>query len=543
MFNLTLFFIGAVLYFLQKNPALKFLYYPLLICISAILSRGISVAINLLGKSGKKKSFLTNESLPDSGLIALALVYLVLFSFLSVGQYDAFISRMYDLGNMDQAIWSASHGKLLQSTDMNPPFENSSRFSVHIEPVFFVFAALYRIMENVKVLLVAQVLLICIAILTIYAISVILLKDRWKSFFVAIIFSSFPALQFMTLFDFHGDVLAIAFLLLSYLAYLKKKSVWYWVFIGISLMCKEYVALAITGFGISLLLMHKDKATAIPTVLLGLAWFLLSSFVVIPLLNKGNESIVIGLNYADIGGRQGISGIIRYSLKNPVELLRILFNRQNVENLFYLLFPLLFIPFRSWKLLIGAVPIIAKDLLTGLDIYNHRLAPAVPFLFIAFIYSLREDLQWKKLKISKEYMLQLTISATLIASFCYGPSPLGHRFWRERHRYFKNEHSCVCQDLLSVIPDSVAVSVSEHLAPHVTHRQYCFVFPRPMTVEKRDMRDVEYICIDTTNRESLFWNDTSYILQTIPDIISLGFNMLKNEDGVFLFKRADLLTH
>lgn len=540
-YKLLVLLLCFTLFVLKRVMNLNILYFPLLI---AIVLLGCMLCLAYFiphlkaffpkGKDLSKKSSVLF-------LLIIVLTYFILFSFKSTGQFNSFHSRMLDLGNMDQAIWNCSKGRLLESTNLIYPFTNKSRLSGHLEPVYLLLACIYRIKADPRILLVFQTALISVAIITVYLLSLYITGNRLKALSIAAIFSLFPALQFMTLFDFHGDVLSIPFLFFSYYFYLSNKKTWYYLFIIAALSCKEYVALSVAGYGISLIFMHKDIKNGIITSLLGTGYFLAAVFLIIPFFNQGNEPTLISLNYSHIGGNEGLGGIISYASGNPVQFLRSLLTRNSLENLFYLLFPLFFIPLRFWGFLWGAAPVILKDLMAGLDIYNHRLAPAIPFLFIAFIYSLNEDwhLKFTRRTIKKNCLITLAFISTLIAVYTYGPSPLGHRFWRERNRYFKNEHSKTCLSVIKQIPSDAAISVSSHLAPHLTHRRFCYVFPRPSTVCNRNFNNVQFICIDTSDIESLFEGDTSFETQTIPAVYSSGFSLVTKEKSVFLFRKNE----
>ncbi len=535
---ISLFIVCVTLFFLRKITQNDYLYFSFFVMVAITITE----VLTTITKNQKNEIFLLREKL--TGLLTPRLLYLsvivwfAVLSFMSVGQFNSFNSKMFDLGNMDQAIWNSSRGNWLESTTMHPPFSNMSRLYVHVEPIYLFFAAIYRLYADPRILLISQVLLCALSIIIIYKIALLILKDQKKAVMTGFVFALFPSLQFMAMKDFHGDILAIPFLLLSYLYYIKDKKVLYWFFLFIALLCKEYVALAVVGFGLTLFTMHKDKKTAILTSALGTVYFLVSLYVIIPAFNSGQESALLGVNYGEIGGEKGLSSIVLFAIRNPGQFVNTLMTHHNMENLFYLLFPLFITPFRAFGYLFGFFPILLKDLMAGLDIFNHRPGPGVPFLFIAFIYGLQKETRISKLKsrLNIEYLLRLSLVSAAIASFAYGPTPLGHRFWREQDRYIRDEKALTISEIIKEIPSDAPVSVSEHIAPHLTHRRYCYVFPRPMTIDKLDIGKVEYICIDTTDRVSLFYGDTSYISQTIPRVIKTGFSKVKESGGVFLFK-------
>jgi len=538
-YKIILLILCLLLFVLKRILDSDFLYFPLLIAV-ALLGCELFWAYFIPHLKAVFPKDLSKKS-SVLFLLIIVLTYFILFSFKSTGQFNSFHSRMADLGNMDQAIWNSSKGRLPEATTQSYPFSNKSRLVGHVEPIYLLFAYVYRIKADPRVLLVSQTALVCLAIVAVYLLTQHILGSRIKALAVATIFSLFPSLQFMTLFDFHGDVLAIPFLFFSYHFYITNKKVWYYIFILTALSCKEYVALSLAGYGISLIIMHKDIKNGIATFTLGTGYFLIVLFLIIPFFNQGNSSDLIAWNYSHIGGNEGLAGIAGYAIRNPIQFSKSILIPASMENLFYFMFPLFLIPLRYWGFLPGAIPILLKDLMAGFEIYYHRPALAIPFLFIAFIYSLNEDwhLKFTKRTIQKNYLITLAFISTLIAAYTYGPSPLGHRFWRERNRYFENEHSKTCLSVIKQIPSDAAISVSSHLAPHLTHRRFCYVFPRPSTVCNRSFNAVQFICIDTSDIESLFEGDTSFETQTIPAIYSSGFSLVTKEKSVFLFRKNE----
>ncbi|NLW30244.1 MAG: hypothetical protein GXY77_02170, partial [Fibrobacter sp.] len=54
-----------------------------------------------------------------------------------------------------------------------------------------------------------------------------------------------------------------------------------------------------------------------------------------------------------------------------------------------------------------------------------------------------------------------------------------------------------------------------------------------------NFNNVQFICIDTSDIESLFEGDTSFETQTIPAVYSSGFSLVTKEKSVFLFRKNE----
>ena len=481
------------------------------------------------------------HSYADVIVAGVSFLFLAVFTYLAVSKFHAFTTEMVDFGNMDQAIWNTTQGRLLEATQLHAPYANASRLSIHVEFVYLVLSSVYAALPHAQVLFFLHTLALAVSIALFYLIALEILGGRTQALILTLCFSLFPALHFIALFDVHGEIFGLPFLLASYYYYLKKRFRAFFVTLGLALLCKEYIALAVMGYGLALVLKHKDRLRGYGTMGLGLGYFLFAMYGVIPLFNDGQQSILIGGAYGDIGGGGGLTGILLFALQHPVDFAGAILTRQNLENTFYLFFPLMFLVFLEPIFLLGAAPILLKDWLFGMDIYNHHLAPALPFLFIGLCYSIKK---WQGKTLGERItayfrsplaLYLLPLCATLLACFVYGPSPLGHRFWREANLYRPTERDALLQEFVDKIPEEAVISTSGHLAPHLTHRQFCYVFPRPYRFE-----NIDYILLDTLNHRSRSWDSPQEVKAWIPALADMGFTLEEERDGIILFKQPSL---
>jgi|Deesub1362A_J573_1020465.scaffolds.fasta_scaffold05482_4 hypothetical protein len=100
-------------------------------------------------------------------LIILALGMLELL-FLSLRRYLLFEASMLDLGNISQAIWSASRGEPLLYTSFTGP---KSRLVGHTELIYFLLAPLYRLLPSPLTLLAFQALLFFLGTIPVYRLA------------------------------------------------------------------------------------------------------------------------------------------------------------------------------------------------------------------------------------------------------------------------------------------------------------------------------------------------------------------------------------
>ncbi|MFC1584832.1 DUF2079 domain-containing protein [Fibrobacterota bacterium] len=510
---------------------IQWIYFPLL------LSVAFFGAVCLQGAWEKSKGhvlFLPLEKRAHGIAAVFSLMFFISFSVLSISRFNAFSTEMIDFGNMDQAVWNTSQGRLLELTSTYYPYENSSRLGFHTEFIYLPFALAYKVFPEPRLLFIFQSLFLAASVFLVFLLSREIVKNDKLALAVCLVYGLFPALHFMALFDVHGDVFSVPFLFLAYLLYVKQRPLGHWICLVLALLCKEYVSLAVMGYGLGLAFFHRDKKNGLAVAGLALAYFFTMMYGIIPVFNEGRESMLISDNFEKIGGQGGLGGMLMYMVMHPAGFFTSMLSGSNFENLFYLFFPLFFICWYSPVMLLGAIPILLKDMLAGLDIFTHRLAPALPYLAIAFIYGLKKMSQSGGSS-PGQYRRALRwapVAAVLVGTYAYGPSPLGHRFWREKSKYTVSHHDKVLKRFVEKIPETGRVSVSGHIAPYLTHRQYCYVFPRPF-----DLSRIDFILLDTLNRKNHSWDSTDSVRAWIPRVSEFDFILADSLEGILLYTK------
>jgi uncharacterized membrane protein len=527
---------AALLLAVKKIYRLPVLYYPFLVAMAATGACVAGMAVRAGRILGHARTLAGSRRAPLFFLAALAAVYFAVFSLLSISRHEAFATRMYDFGDMDQAIYNASKGHGLENTYQVFPYENKTRLATHVEPVYFLVALLYRFFPQPSLLFLIQTAAIVAGMLLLFFIAVHHGLGRWKSLAAAAIYALYPAIQHMNLFDFHADVLAVPCLLWAWLAYVKRKPWLYWCCIICALLCKEYAGLAAGGMGLSLLMYHRDVKTGGLTMAAGFGYFFLALLVINPFFNRGDQTVLLGLLFPEVGGHGGVPGVAQYCLMHPLVTAARIFSAANIEGVFYLLFPLAFVPLAAPWLLVAVLPVLAKDVFTGIDVGTHREACAVPMLAISFVYGARRMELWCRAhpqRIAPGAIFRFALVSALLSAWAFGPSPLGHRFWAERYKYAAPPRAALYREFLAKVPDSAAVSASDCFTTHLSHRRYCYVFPQPFSPLSDAARRVDAVLIDT-----LAGDVPRCRCHALSLLATLGFTLRSEREGVFLFVRG-----
>lgn len=325
-------------------------------------------------------------------LILLTLGYVLWMSSLAVLRYTTFTATAFDLGNMDQVIWNTLHGYLFQWTNQSDNyFGPPIRLAQHVEPILLPLSLLYLIYPDPRTLLIFQTLVLASGTLPIF-----LLTRRYIPAWpllapvmaTAYLFS--PALLGENLYDFHPVSLATPLILYAFLALAYRRYGWFLVACILAMSCKEDVPFTMALFGLLLIWKYKLPRLGSVLIVVGLIWFSLAFFVVMPhFLGAKNNNF--WYRYADLGSTP------LEAVKNIVLHPWILFTEFVTLNRIYYLFSLLrstsFLALLAPEWLLPTILSLAINLMStdaGLysGIYQYN-ATIIPFVMLATIHGTR----------------------------------------------------------------------------------------------------------------------------------------------------------
>ncbi len=493
-----------------------------------------------------KGKLFTSKPERENILLVLAVsIYFLVFSGLAIAKYRGYNLGMIDLGRMDQVIWNTLHGRFFMCT---LEFGNVCRMIAHIELVYILVAPLYLIFSSPQTLLILQTLIISLGAFPIYWLSRERLGGGFTPLCFALAYLLYPSLQYGNLVDFHPDMLATTFLLFTF--YHLERGNWlkYFIFLLLSLMCKEYISFIALMFGVYIFNSKKNIKFSGLTVLLSIFWFLLA-YKIIPIYLGGKENKMVEY-YSSIGTSTGL--IFKNIVLHPVAIFLKFITFNKIANLVLLLLPLGFISLLSMPVLVIASPVFIGLILSPFFSYtNHHNGVLIPFIFISAIYGaqyLSNKLKFKHRGIN--YVLGIFIfSSSLFAAVFYGPSPLSWRFWdKTSYRYCLNlqqfritEHDKIADKIVKLVPPKSSLSASNHLGAHLSQRETIYHFPEPRDFSQIDCILVdllEYFPIPGAPRE-----DEIAALRKI--LLDNKFYLKKSEDGFLFFKkgRADNINN
>ena len=205
-------------------------------------------------------------------LLILALLAFVLILWQSILRFETYNAAKLDLGNMAQSIWSSTQGSPLTYTSEEGP---KSRLAGHMELIYFAITPIYALFPDPRVLLVLQAALFAAGSIPVYRLASRRLGNHGLALMLSATYLFYPVAQTAVIFDFHGDTLAMVFLLFAIEALDRRSKAAFVIWSLLALACKFYVAFALLLIaGVAWL--SKRRGLALGGVLLAAGWLVLT---------------------------------------------------------------------------------------------------------------------------------------------------------------------------------------------------------------------------------------------------------------------------
>ncbi|MDN3356588.1 DUF2079 domain-containing protein [Actinomadura sp. DC4] len=229
-----------------------------------------------------RERFVSRRQAITVGVLTLTLA--VLYSIYSLLRFEAFRTTTYDLVIFDQAVRSYSHLHLPAAIVKGVHNGFGPDFNVlgdHFSPILALLAPLYWIHDGPQTLLLAQSVLLAVAIVPLWAYTRRRLGVR-PAYLVTLVYAlAWPVAETLA-FDFHE----MAFVpVLSMLMLERHEAGRKWqsaAAAGALLLVKEDMGLLVAGFGLYLATRSGERRRAVAYVAAGVLWTGLASRVLIP---------------------------------------------------------------------------------------------------------------------------------------------------------------------------------------------------------------------------------------------------------------------
>ena len=484
--------------------------------------------------------------------VVAALAYVVFFSAYLFAQQDAYQTHGEDLGIMDQALWTTTHGAILHQTICNIVSDTNclgdiSRFSIHFEPIMLPLAALYYFLPNPKTLQLLQALVVACGALPAFWLASRRLQSAWAGLGFALIYLLFPALQAAVTDDFHAVTLSAAFLMFAFYFMLSRNNIGLFIACILALSTKEEAPLDIIMIGLSVALLQRRWKVGGWLIAISVVWLVVAYTSMSLASPTGHPALAS--RYADFE-HHPISVI-----KNNV------FSHEGLNYLRTLLGPVGYLPILSPLTLVIAAPALALNLLsgdptmrTGIYQYNAEIVPTLVFATIESValltiigtwvinnalndlasarrFSAAQMARLRALPYPQVVMLALTLIALLFGVYeqrSHGYLPITTGFaWPQT-----TAHALEANSIITQIPQSASVSAQSNLIPHVSERRYIYQFPYRAYQS-------DYVFLDVTGDiYPLEFQPETYVSDVQALLTSHQFHVVVARDGYLLLQHG-----
>lgn len=446
----------------------------------------------------------------------------IFFAALAIARHFSLGSSSFDLGIFDQAIWNSLHGKILFSSLKN----NINLLGDHFGPILLIFVPVYKLFPSPLVLLVAQSLLLSIAIIPLYLIAREILKNNALTFAFVISYTLSRPLRGVMFSDFHPECFVVPALFAAYYFLIKRKNFGLWTSLIIVLLCKEDMAFIVSAFGIFTVIFEKRIKLGLSLVVIGILAWALETKIIIPHFNPDNvypymNRLPFGMTYADN---------VKTIIANPEIMGKIFFMKGKVAYCIKIFGPLGFLSlFSPPHYILFGIPLVRNLLPVDQNfsgwysVSSHYTASLIPFVYIAAIYGVR------KVEGKIKHAWLVTVIIILCSLFFYGKTD-AYKF----SRYIKTirwKHTLSRISYMDIIPPEASVAANFNLVPHLTSRRYTFEW------NPRNIRSfsAEYLAIDLTMLDYLSPEDKISMPRYFKEIQKNGYvKIFENKEKDFL---------
>lgn len=458
------------------------------------------------------------------------------FGALAVLRYHSFNTGRFDLGNMTQAVWATAHGHPLAVTNLQG--EQVSRLGSHIDPVLVLLAPLWWIWPSPSMLLTVQAVAIALGALPVFWLARKHIGSERAALGFSLAYLLYPAVQWLTLNEFHPVALACPLLLYAFWYLDEDRLVPFAAFAVLAALTKEEIPLVIAGMGIWYAFSRRRFRTGGAIAAVGVFVAAVSIGLILPHFNDGAPSQFYA-RYDAVGGSP--VGVLETLFTRPDQLLTTAFDWEGIRYLAELLLPLALLFAAAPLVLVAAIPELGLNLLSATDtqtkIYHHYTAGLIPPLVAASVLGAGRLARGDRRR--GVALAGLAVVVALAGNYRLGAFPL----WRglpgagsyQASAAHVSAHDRVAERAVRLVPDDAVVSATNSLGSHLSARRRFLSFPY--------VQDAKWIAADETRPG---YADRWDPLATARGLARLRRNprwrLVFSEDGVLVFQRRTTST-
>jgi len=400
----------------------------------------------------------------------------IFYSLLSLIRHNNFQSGAFDLGIFDQAIWQYAHF-------LYPYNTIKERFILgdHLTLTLPLFAPLFWVWDDVRILLVTQAVWITLSTIAIYKIARLRKFSGLVALGVSIVYSIFYGIQFGVYFDWHPVIFGVG--LLVWLAYFFETKKWklFWVTLILMLLTQENMGIGLASLGCIYFFQKQYRKKAVLFFVGGILVSLLSVYIV-------SKLSPVGYQYQP------------KIASNPITVIQQFYDIHDKQLVWLYTFSgFAFLPLLSP----GSILAVILDLsqyFAAANEFGHMLTPYLHLRAILAVFVALGTLDalklLKKWRINPLYVTLVLVLFVLMQqyAFHFPLDKLSKRIYWQSTPWMADINA-----LLPSVPKDVPVAATQHIVPHLSHRNEIYlIWPRQKTG-----KEAEKLC----HKETCWWLD------------------------------------
>lgn len=366
---------------------------------------------------------------------------------------------------------------------------NSSYFSDHFTPIYFLVALFYGIYPHIYTWYFLISLSYGFSSLIVYSLTRNIIESEVAAFAISLAYLLYAPLHYVNLGALDANQFSLPLLFLTFYFLYKRKFIPYLVFMILSCLCKEDIPLVIFIFGVYQLLMKYPRKWWAVTIVFSVCYFIFASYAANAFLRvEGFSSGIKNFDYLDMD-------TVGQILLLKSESLTHIFHWAKLRAIIMTFYPLIFIPLFSLEAYIPLAMYAEMLLSVAEGFFNmnsYVLAPILPFLFISLLFSLRR----MSARIGKKGILHISLLILLVCFLSnFGRNILGcvateredikdicdARFMAvknmfDRRFYTVDEQDRIAWKFIGRIPKDASVAASGDLLPALSSRKVLYEF-------------------------------------------------------------------
>ena len=464
-------------------------------------------------------------SLLTARLVAALLTLLAAagYSAVSLYRHDRFASNAFDLAVQDQTVWGYSRFEFIYNTVLGIP----NLLGDHFHPILMVLGPFMWIWNSAGVLLVAQAILLALAGVPIYFWGERELGPLGGVAFQAA-YLCFWGVLAGVVYDFHHVVFAVPAISLALYATLTRRNLLLIPAVAVAMLTREDVSLTLIALGLYILVVQRRWIVGAAVMVLNAVWFGLLLGIVIPALGGGVS--YRHWTYDALGS--GPLSALNHVVRHPLTSLELLFQPATKTRVWigsFAAFALL--PLLS-PLLVVALPSFLERFWSSSPNfwafhfqYSMLPAPILTFAAIDTCARVKRAFGGRVALAGTKLLPIAALAASALLTFVV-VRPLG-----EVTTYLSSSRAAEIQSCLDTIPPDAAVTASNTLVPHLSHRDVIY--------EISIQSDADYIAVDPSTYGNFFPGEEDQLRNIVRGALAAGYGVVCAKGTTLVLARVE----